>query len=254
MIAYLEEECKAAGGAIVFNSAVRLIKWQQGKVQAITDDGTMYEAEQVIIAMPLGVLKAAEGEKGAVTFDPSLPEQSKALQAMGFGAIIKILMEFDDIFWEDQYTEQLAGKSLKTMGFILSDQPIPTWWTQAPEHSTVLTGWLGGPAALEKKDTTEEDILRLSLQSLAKIFSRDPLWLKDKLVAFAVVNWTNKPYTRGSYAYDTVNISASRQLLNQSVHNTIFFAGEYLYEGTAMGTVEAALTSGKGVAEQIIDL
>jgi len=40
--------------------------------------------------------------------------------------------------------------------------------------------------------------------------------------------------------------------LNEPVEKTIFFAGEYLYEGPAMGTVEAALTSGLRTADQII--
>ena len=66
------------------------------------------------------------------------------------------------------------------------------------------------------------------------------------------MNWTAKPFTRGSYAYDTVNAAACRKTLNTPVDNTLFFTGEYLYEDTAMGTVEAALTSGKSVAEIIV--
>ena len=60
--------------------------------------------------------------------------------------------------------------------------------------------------------------------------------------------------TRGSYAYDTIEASSSRIVLQSPVNNTIFFAGEYLYEGTAMGTVEAALTSGLQAAEKCLVL
>jgi len=35
------------------------------------------------------------------------------------------------------------------------------------------------------------------------------------------------------------------------VKDTLFFAGEALYEGTALATVEAALNSGKDVADKI---
>ena len=170
---------------------------------------------------------------------------------MGFGAIIKILLQFDQLFWEDKYTTNLIGEDAKEMGFVLSDQPIPTWWTQAPQHVPVLTGWLGGPAAMDKKDLAERDLLELSLASVAAIFDREVQWLKDKLVTYSIQNWTNEPYTRGSYAYDTVTSAAARKLLGKPVDNTIFFAGEYLYDGTAMGTVEAALSSGKRVAETI---
>ena len=171
---------------------------------------------------------------------------------MGVGAIIKVLLEFDEPFWTDKQTEALAGKSLENMSFLLSGEEIPTWWTQAPEPSPVITGWLGGPAAAAKKDVPNEDILRQSLQSLSNIFKRDIEELKAKLVASRIVNWTNDPFTRGSYAYDTVNASTFRNILEKPVNNTLFFAGEYLYEGAAMGTVEAALTSGEQVAKKII--
>jgi monoamine oxidase len=46
----------------------------------------------------------------------------------------------------------------------------------------------------------------------------------------------------------------ARNVLSEPVDNTLFFAGEYLYDGPAMGTVEAALTSGQDIASRIIDL
>jgi len=251
MIKYLEEECKKHGAEICLKSIVKEIHWQVGKVKAIISDGTEYEATQILIALPLGVLQADKNEEGAITFVPDIIEQNKAINAMGFGSIIKILLEFDEPFWEDQATEELAGASLKDMGFVLSNEAIPTWWTQAPQHSSILTGWLGGLPAAEKKDTPADEILQFSLQSIGDIFKRNPDELKDKLIAFDIVNWTADPFTLGSYAYDTVEAPQSRKVLNEPVENTIFFAGEYLYEGPAMGTVEAALTSGLKTAEKL---
>ena len=252
MIKYLEDECKKHGAELCLNSVVKEIRWQAGKVAAITDDGTEYEAGQILIALPLGVLQADKNEQAALTFVPEITRQQQAINAMGFGSIIKILLEFDTPFWEDKATEQLAGASLKDMGFVLSNEAIPTWWTQAPQHSPVLTGWLGGLPAAERKAAPVEEILQLSLQSIGNIFKRNPEELKDKLVAFDIANWTADPFTRGSYAYDTVGAPEARKVLGEAVDNTIFFAGEYLYDGPAMGTVEAALTSGLDAAGKII--
>jgi monoamine oxidase len=69
-----------------------------------------------------------------------------------------------------------------------------------------------------------------------------------------VVNWTADPFTRGSYAYDTIEAPGARKILNAPINNTIYFAGEYLYDGPAMGTVEAALTSGVEIAKGIIKI
>jgi monoamine oxidase len=41
-------------------------------------------------------------------------------------------------------------------------------------------------------------------------------------------------------------------VLRQSVNNTIYFAGEGLYDGPEIGTVEAALKTGRETAFRII--
>jgi len=58
-----------------------------------------------LIALPLGVLQADSNETGAITFTPEISNHDKAIKAMGFGSIIKILLEFDAPFWEDEETE-----------------------------------------------------------------------------------------------------------------------------------------------------
>ncbi len=250
MIRYLEEEIRKAKGFVLLNSIVKDINWEKEKVKLTTTDGDVFEASQLIVAMPLGVLQAGNEEKGAVKFDPPVFGYNQALNAMGFGSIIKILLEFDEPFWE---TQPADGKSLKDMGFLLSEEVIPTWWTQKPGSSSVITGWLGGLPAEEKKNFTDAELLTFSLQSLGTIFKYEVSDLKNKLVAYHVANWANDPFTRGSYAYDTVAAPKSRLLLNKSIEDTIFFAGEYLYEGPAMGTVEAALSSGKNTAEKLLN-
>ncbi|MBB6110552.1 monoamine oxidase [Mucilaginibacter lappiensis] len=251
LLNYLAGACKVNGGEILLNAIVKDIYWEPGKVSAIIADGTAYHAQQMILAVPLGVLKASEGQAGAITFHPQLKAHREAIKHMGFGAVIKILLEFDEPFWYSEETEIRIGRSLDHMGYLLSQEEIPTWWTQFPERSSVFTGWIGGPEARAKKEMSDEDILMESLQSVANIFRLGVDELRQRLKTWQVINWTAKPFTRGSYAYDTVNAAACRHTLNTPVDDTLFFTGEYLYEGTAMGTVEAALTSGKGVAVAI---
>ncbi|MET3980701.1 monoamine oxidase [Mucilaginibacter sp. UYP25] len=252
MITYLANECKSKNGQIYLNAVVNSIEWENGCVKATTDDGAIYEAGQLLIAMPLGVLKAAERESGAISFSPPIFEHSKAIQQMGFGSVIKLLFKFDTAFWLDAKTQKMAGKNVDKMGYLFSDEEIPTWWTQVPNHSTVLTGWIGGPAAANKINTPDAEIMEQGLRSLANIFKVDLVEMKGKLIAYRIMNWTADPFCRGSYAYDTVEATEARKVLNTPIEDTIFFAGEYLYDGTAMGTVEAALTSGLEVAEKIL--
>jgi monoamine oxidase len=250
---YLAGICHSSGAEILLNTVVDEVVWKENFVTVKTTDGSVYEANKVIVALPLGVLQLPENAEGRIAFNPPLQEQTNAVNEMGFGSIIKILLEFDDAFWESEAVCKRLDANLSTMGFLFTyGQHIPTFWTQSPLKSPLITGWLGGPPAFDKKDASNEEILDLAIESLSDAFAISAEVLKAKLVAWNVTNWTAETFTRGSYAYDTVKSPDARKLLQQPVADTIYFAGEYLYEGPSMGTVEAALTSGKNVAKLII--
>ena len=50
-----------------------------------------------------------------------------------------------------------------------------------------------------------------------------------------------------------VGSAEAKKKIVQPVNQTIYFAGEYLYDGPAIGTVEAALTSGENVAKMLLN-
>lgn len=252
MIKFLADTCRNAGNEVLLNNVVKEIIWKDASVK-VTTNGNNYEADKVIIALPLGVLHASKEADGAIQFNPPLQEQTQALNNIGFGSVIKILLEFDDLFWESDAITKTVGADLSALGFLFTDEIIPTFWTQAPDKSPLLTGWLGGPPAYVIKDKSDEEILQLTLSSLCSVFKITVEDLESKLVAWNVANWTTDPFTLGSYAYDMVKSPQARNLLNQSVEETIYFAGEYLYDGPAMGTVEAALNSGKNVAKMVLN-
>jgi len=254
LINYLTGVLKQHESVIYLNAPVTQISWQDGHVAATTDSGDVYEAEKVILAIPLGVWQAPVTAKGYINFLPAVDAKIAALQKLGFGAVIKVLLQFDNVFWETELTQSTENAQLQNMAFLFSDEEIPTWWTQTPNHEPLLTGWLGGAPAARLVNTSAEDVLQLALSSLSIIFNISVGALKEKLVAWHVANWTADPYIYGSYAYDTIDTAAALQILKQPVANTVYFAGEFLYQGTAMGTVEAALTSGRDTAHQLLKL
>jgi len=248
MTQYLADKIYEAGNDIFLDTIAKEVYWGNDTVKIVTANGKTFEATKAIIALPPGVLQAPDDAEGAITFYPPIPHYQKAIHNIGFGAVVKIVLEFDSVFWEDN-----AFKAdLSEMAFLFSDEDVPTYWTQSPERSPLLTGWLGGPPAYQYKDATKEVLLQMTLASLAAIFNSDAEALKAKLVAWEVANWTTDPFTRGSYAYDTIDSPIARSILVQPVSDMLYFAGEYLYNGSAMGTVEAALTSGKNVAENVL--
>ena len=67
-----------------------------------------------------------------------------------------------------------------------------------------------------------------------------------------VYNWTADPFARGSYSYATLQTKHAREILKKPIAQTLYFAGEALFAGEQLGTVEAALVSGLEVAKEII--
>ncbi|MBA3648058.1 MAG: FAD-dependent oxidoreductase [Chitinophagales bacterium] len=252
IIDFLANESLSAGCTIHFSSVVKTINWEHGKVSIVTSKNEEYTARKVIITVPLGILQQNISSPDAIIFNPEVPKKIKAARSIGYGSVIKILLQFRTIFWQEDDFKKPAGKNLKDMGFLFSDATIPTWWTQLPLKSPLLTGWLAGPNSEKYKDSEDKIILDLAIDSLAFIFMANRDKIKDNLEGWQVANWLADPFSKGAYAYATLNTNKARKELVKPVKNTLFFAGEALYEGAEIGTAEAAFTSGLNVAEQVL--
>jgi monoamine oxidase len=242
LVHFLQRQCEQQGCVIHTNCTVKTIQWQTGQVTAVAADGSRFTGNKVIITVPLGVLQAGPEHTTALTIEPAV-EQLQAAQAIGFGPVAKVLLQFSERFWLKRKAD---------IGFILSEEQIPTWWTLHPDPFPLLTGWLGGPQAARLQHADEHGLLQTALQSLATIFDTSVEALQHMLTAWHVYNWQQDAYTLGAYSYATLTTNAARQLLNTPVNDTIYFAGEGCYDGESGGTVEAALVSGAATAAQVI--
>jgi monoamine oxidase len=198
------------------------------------------------------VLTADKTAEAAITFTPGILPQLNAAAQIGYGSVLKILIEFDEALWNTKETEKRMGVNLDKMSFLFSGEPLPTWWTQYPVKSNLLTGWLGGQKAERLKSADEKTIYEKAIQSLAAIFKLPIKEIEKKIVAHKIINWTADPFALGSYCYATLETVNARKLLTQPLQDTLYFAGEALYHGPEMGTVEAALASGLKVSQDVL--
>jgi monoamine oxidase len=237
MTDFLTETCRKQQCNIITNTTVTAVEWSAGKVNVLAADGRSWSAGKLIITVPLGVL-----QKNTISFLPAIPTYINAANGIGWGTVIKTILQFKTPFWE-KHAQQIA--------FILSEAPIPTWWTQVPDKANILTGWLGGPPAVPYIGQTDEQLLELSLTSLATLCDETVNTLKELLVDSHISNWATNPLVTGAYSYGTPKSVAAQAVLLTPIENTIYFAGEALYNGTSPGTVEAALSTGVAVAASI---
>jgi monoamine oxidase len=243
LLHWLAAQAQAAGATIRLVTPVRQINWQPGGAEVLTTDGPTYRARQVLCTVPLGMWQQPAGQPGYLGFAPELPMHRAAAAQLGFGAVIKIVLEFRTAFWQERLPE---------LEFLLSEAPVPTWWSQLPDALPQLTGWVAGPAAQRLQAASEEAILQLALESLTQLLAISPGALRAQLCGSYVRNWGAEAYAHGAYSYATVGAPAARAALATPVAGTLFFAGEGVYEGPAAGTVEAALVSGQVAARAML--
>lgn len=242
----LSDDFKNNGGVIILSTPVNNIKWEGDYVQVSGKGNKVYTASKILITVPLGILQADATTEGHINFSPPVTEKISAAKKMGYGAIIKAVFRFSDAFWNR------FGFQKNNIGFIFSGTPVPTFWTQMPDPKPYLTAWLGGPMAREWQFMDDEKLLNIMLSSLAITFGIGENELKGEISAWHISNWSAEPYTLGAYCFATVGDNETIKILREPVQDTIFFAGEALYEGDATGTVEAALSNGLEMAGIIL--
>lgn len=244
LVDFLYEQCNEKGVQFFLSQPVKDIQWKKDEVRIITEQNR-FVARKILITVPIGVLQSE-----AINFSPAIPQMITAVKKLGFGPVVKTLLQFEEAFWKNK--EFTQGKDLGKLSFIFSKAVIPTWWTYHPKDVAMLTGWSGGPHAEEIKDLGNQEILQKALRSLSEIFLVDISFLDKRLKGWHVANWVNDPFSCGGYSYEVVNGSKIKQPIKQPVENTIYFAGEGLHDGAQIGTVEGALYSGRETAHQIV--
>jgi monoamine oxidase len=241
LIDFLLKRIEQKGGEIKYASVVRHIRWQPNSVEITTAGEHHYTTNKVLITVPIGILQQEK-----ISFSPLIKRHIKASTGIGFGAVIKFHIAFEPFLWQ-----RYVLKKFKSVKFVFSDAPIPTWWSQLPDKIPMLTGWLGGPS-VDDMTASEIGLQDIALQSLSYILGCTDKTLRQNIPAVNVKNWRHDPFALGAYSYATTDTKDALEILQTSVDNTIYFAGEAIYAGPHTGTVEAALVSGRDAALKLL--
>lgn len=242
---FLWSEIQKNNAALKLSTVVTKISWRRSHVEILTDQNETFVARKVLITVPVSLLK-----NQTIQFDPPLRQHQNALQHLEIGGVIKFLVEFKDRIWEKPFAPHF--RQMPGLNFLFSDAFVPTWWTQKPSNVPLLTGWLSGPI-VQTLPHDDQSLLEHGFKSLGYLFGCKEEQLMKEIRAAKVVDWSVDPYSMGAYAYKTLQTSAAIEFFSVPVEDTIYFAGEGLYDGPEMGTVEAALASGRAVSERMLD-
>ncbi|ONH68086.1 Polyamine oxidase FMS1 [Cyberlindnera fabianii] len=236
-------------------------------VRVTAKNGTLYEAKYCIVTVPQSVLQIPQGETGHISFTPSLPKPIRdSLKTMHFGALGKVILEFDETFWPTDHERVLALASAPK-GFL---EAIKNG-TEVPKISgSVPQTWQYPILALNFATSFSKPSLVVLTQSPVTDFleaNTDKAWpyLKPIIQTMAkkteiptpsnviVSDWTQNEFQRGSYtACYPGDDPAACVIAFESGFGNVRFAGEHtVLEGA--GCVHGAWNSGKREANYIIE-
>jgi len=251
LIKYLLENCINRGCNVLLSSEIIEVQWKNGFVKVTCADDHNFEAEKIILTVPLGILTTKPGEKGHITFIPAIPQQIESAKKIGYGSVVKVILEFKTAFWLNKDFENETAY-LPELDFLICDNFFTTWWTHSNKEAGILIGWVGGPKAEILRNKNEEEILSIAIASLAEALKTTVDFLQKQLINRSAYNWGANPFTRGAYSYNTLESDLAKEILANPLEQTVYFSGEALSTGESIGTVESAIESAMQTVEKVL--
>jgi monoamine oxidase len=247
LVAAIFQRIDPALGDLRLNTVVTAVSWGRRRVVVRTSvvgssTGQELAAPQLIVTVPLGVLKA-----GAIEFSPRVIEKEGAVGRLEMGDAERVSLCLAGDAW-------VAHDRFPPEGFLFTGEPpFPVWWISRPSPFPVITGWSGGrnARALGQLGGSAARV-DAAVAALAAALGADAGRLRQDLRGGFSHDWLADPFARGAYSYAGVGGSEAGDELAVPIDETIFFAGEATESDGQNGTVHGAIASGGRAAKQVL--
>jgi monoamine oxidase len=190
----------------------------------VTTARANFEAERVVVTLPLGVLKAA-----GVCFTPALPAaKQRAIAAPGMGVLNKCCLRFARVFWP---------RSVDWLEYVAPRHGHWTEWVSFARAASapVLLGLNAAQWEREVEALTDAQTVDSAMQTLRSMFDADI----PSPTGHQIIRWAADPFARGAYSFNALGSTpAMRKALAAPWSGQLFFAGEATEQqlfGTANG-------------------
>jgi monoamine oxidase len=229
-------EAVANGLDVRLGHVVASVDTSGDRAVVVTSRGR-FEANAVIVTVPLGVLKA-----GSIQFLPALPDsKSTAIARLGMGALSKTCLRFESAFWPADAelldivpSASRRGQWVESLSLSgLSDVPA-------------LMMFNAGKFARAVETMPDSEVIASASSALKPAFPE--FSTPTGLLRSA---WSVDPFSLGSYSFIGVGASLADRDALAAPEKRRFFAGEACSHDHA-GTVHGAYTSGEAAANALL--
>lgn len=228
----------AEGLDIQTSTRVDEVGHDASKAWVVTEQGERYEADRVVVTVPLGVLQA-----GVIAFEPALPAiKQAALGRMQMSNLEKVVLRFEQVFWPAE-----PDAAWLHIGSERGEFPLIIDFT-ADAGAPTLVLVHGGARVREHLDAVDDDSLVAEALALLAVVLDSAV---PTPVASHVTRWRSDPHARGSYSFPALGQSLDDfDALAEPVGERVLFAGEATSRAY-FGTLHGALLSARREATRL---
>lgn len=237
----MEQKFDSVLNHIQLNKTVTEIDYEGDLTRISTADGEIYDADRVIVTVPLSILK-----KGSITFTPGLPSTKvDALDKIDMQAGMKVYLKFSTDFWKDILSPDVG--SIYGDHFIPQVQISNTGRSNTPVIAITVMG-----ERAEQFSSMGDEVVNVMLSYLDQIFGSQVPSQSFVQGGFHIKDWSKEPHIGGAFSYAKVGGGlVYRKELAEPIDDTVFFAGEACNVKGHNGTVHGAIESGIRVVEEL---
>jgi lysine-specific histone demethylase 1B len=211
---------------ILCNTIVTKIDYSQSTIQITDRNNNTYNADKVIITVPITILKSAD-----IQFIPTLPnEKTTAFSKIGMDAGMKVFLKFSNKFFD----QNIIGGPICAA---YADDSIG----KAQNDNVLLAFSMGVQAEYLTSLGSDTAITNALLQELDTMYNGQAT---ASFVASHVQNWTINPFVKGAYSYSTIGMGDARKVATKPINKKLYFAGEAMNTNGHHQTVHGAVETG----------
>ncbi|CCJ31580.1 unnamed protein product [Pneumocystis jirovecii] len=251
---------------IRYKTIVSGISYNDKNAVIYCEDGTMFNADKVIITVPLGVLK-----KSCIQFNPPLPEwKTQSIRRLNFGLLNKvrekeekghlrfmfnlkqIILVYDTAFWDVNIDVFGSLREPDNNGVYDKNRGrfYIFWNCIKTAGQPVLLALMAGDSAIQMENETDNELIREATKILKNIYPTKKVPYPKETI---ITRWGKDRFCYGSYSYVGPEASGKDyDIIAKPVENTLFFAGEATCR-THPATVHGAYLSGLKVAQLVLE-